>query len=122
MIIDCNIHHIPEDLFTNDELLNGFLTSIPRGYGDIAYLGETESGARQIIVEKPKGYTNLNNVEGDYSLEMKLKAMDDNGVDIGILRVAPVWQQWLRLDICKKINDSAAEMCKRSNGRLFAKQ
>jgi predicted TIM-barrel fold metal-dependent hydrolase len=82
-------------------------------------MGETESGKRQIIVEKPRGYQNLNYVEGDYSLEMKLKAMDDNGVDMAILRT-PVWQEWLRLDTCKVVNDGFADICKRSNGRLFA--
>ena len=119
MIIDINMHHLPEDLFDNEEILNGFLSTAPRGYGEIAYMGKTESGARQIIVEKPKGYQNLNYVEGDYSLEMKLKAMDDNGVDIAILRT-PVWQEWLRIDTCKAVNDRFADICKRSGGRLFA--
>ena len=119
MIIDINMHHLPEDLFTNEEVLNGFLTTAPRGFGEIAYMGTTEAGARQIILEKPKGHQNLNYVEGDYTLEMKLQAMDDNGVDMAILRT-PVWQEWLRLDTCKTVNDNFADMCKRSNGRLFA--
>lgn len=119
MIIDVNMHHLPEDLFTNEEVLNGFLTTAPRGYGEVAYMGVTESGKRQIILEKPKGYQNLNYVEGDYTLESKIKAMDDAGVDVGILRV-PVWQEWLQLDTCKIVNDNAADMCKRSNGRLYA--
>lgn len=119
MIIDANMHHLPENLFDSEEVLNGFLSTAPRGYGEIAYMGKTDGGKRQIIVEKPKGCQNLNYVEGDYSLEMKIKAMDDNGVDKGILRV-PVWQEWLRLETCKIVNDNAADMCKRSNGRLYA--
>jgi len=119
MIIDSNMHHLPEDLFTNEEMLNGFLSTAPRSFGEIAYMGTTEAGARQLILEKPKGYQNLNYVEGDYSLEMKLKTMDENGVDIAILRV-PVWQEWLRVDTCRIVNDNAADMCKRSAGRLFA--
>jgi predicted TIM-barrel fold metal-dependent hydrolase len=119
VIIDVNMHHLPEDLFDNEEVLNGFLSTAPRGYGEIASMGKTEAGKRQIIVEKPKGCQNLNYVEGDYSLEMKLKAMDENGVDKAILRV-PVWQEWLRLETCKVVNDNAADMCKRSGGRLFA--
>ena len=119
MIIDVNMHHLPEDLFTNEEVLNGFLTTAPRGFGEIASMGMTEGGKRQLILEKPKGYQNLNYVEGDYNLESKINAMDENGVDIGLLRV-PVWQEWLRLDTCKIVNDNAADMCKRSNGRLFA--
>ncbi|MCD7860977.1 MAG: amidohydrolase [Oscillospiraceae bacterium] len=119
MIIDVNMHHLPEDLFTNEEVLNGFLTTAPRGFGEIAHMGMTEGGQRQLILEKPAGYQNLNYVEGDYTLESKLKSMDANGVDIGLLRV-PVWQEWLRLDTCKVVNDNAADMCKRSNGRLYA--
>jgi len=119
VIIDINMHHLPEDLFTNEKVLNGFLSSAPRGFGEIATMGTTESGKRQLILEKPKGYQNLNYVEGDYSLEAKLKAMDENGVDKAILRV-PVWQEWLPLEICKIVNDNAADMCKRSNGRIYA--
>ncbi len=119
MVIDINVHHLPEDLFTNEEVLNGFLTTAPRGFGEIASLGTTEGGQRQMILEKPKGYQNLNYVEGDYSLESKIKAMDDAGVDYAIMRV-PVWQEWLRLDTCKIVNDNAADICKRSEGRIFS--
>ncbi len=118
-IIDINIHHLPEDLFTNEKVLNGFLNTAPRGFGEIASLGTVESGKRQLILEKPKGYQNLNYVEGDYSMEAKLKAMDDAGVDKAIMRV-PVWQEWLQLDTCKIVNDNAAKICRESGGRLFA--
>lgn len=119
MIIDINMHHLPEDLFTNEKILDGFLSTAPRGFGEIASLGTVESGVKQLILEKPKGYQNLNYVDGDYSLEAKLKAMDDAGVDIAILRV-PVWQEWLRLETCKIVNDNAADMCKRSGGRIYS--
>jgi uncharacterized protein len=119
VIIDINIHHLPNNLFSNEEIMDGFLSSVPRECGEIAYLGTVESGKKQLILEKPKGYQNLNYVEGDYSLEAKLQAMNDAGVDIALMRV-PVWQEWLKLDTCKLINDEAADMCKRSNGRLYA--
>lgn len=119
MIIDINMHHLPEDLFTNEKILDGFLSTAPRGFGEIASLGTVESGVKQLILEKPKGYQNLNYVDGDYSLEAKLKAMDDAGVDIAILRV-PVWQEWLRLETCKIVNDNAADMCKRSGDRIYS--
>lgn len=119
MIIDINMHHLPGDLFTNEKILHGFLSTAPRGFGEIARLGKTEEGVDQLILEKPAGYQNLNYVDGDYSLEAKLKAMDDAGVDIAILRV-PVWQEWLRLETCKIINDEAADLCERSKGRLYA--
>lgn len=118
-VVDINIHHLPEDLFTNEAILNGFLNSAPRGFGEIARVIEMESGKKQLILEKPAGYQNLNYVEGDYSAEAKLAAMDEAGVDYGIMRV-PVWQEWLGLETCKAVNDNAADIVKRSNGRLFA--
>jgi len=118
-VVDINIHHLPEDLFTNPKILNGFLDSAPRGFGEIARVETMGSGKRHLILEKPKGYPNLNYVEGDYSAESKLAAMDDAGVDYGIMRV-PVWQEWLDLETCKAVNDNAFDIVKRSNGRLFA--
>ncbi|MDN4491441.1 amidohydrolase family protein [Demequina sp. SYSU T00068] len=118
-VIDINIHHLPEDLFDNPAMLDGFLSTAPRGFGEIATVAEMEDGRKQLILEKPKGYQNLNYVEGDYSVDAKLRAMDDAGVDYGIMRV-PVWQEWLRLDTCKAVNDNAHEIVKRSGGRLFS--
>ncbi|MFG1928786.1 amidohydrolase family protein [Cryptosporangium sp. NPDC048952] len=118
-VVDINIHHLPEDLFSNPKMLNGFLDSAPRGFGEIARVAQLEDGRQQLILEKPAGYQNLNYVDGDYSAEAKLAAMDEAGVDYGIMRV-PVWQEWLPLETCKEVNDNAAEIVKRSHGRLFA--
>jgi predicted TIM-barrel fold metal-dependent hydrolase len=118
-VVDINIHHLPEDLFTNEKILNGFLNSAPRGFGEIASVTTMESGKKQLILETPRGYQNLNYVEGDYSVESKLAAMDEAGVDYGVMRV-PVWQEWLGLETCRAVNDNAAEIVSRSNGRLFA--
>jgi len=118
-VVDINIHHLPEDLFSNPKILNGFLNSAPRGFGEIASVITMESGKRQLILEKPKGHQNLNYVEGDYSAESKLKAMDEAGVDFGIMRV-PVWQEWLDLETCKAVNDNAAKIVEESGGRLFS--
>jgi hypothetical protein len=118
-VVDINIHHLPEDLFSNEKMLNAFLNSAPRGFGEIARVIEMESGKKQLILEKPAGYQNLNYVEGDYSAAAKLAAMDEAGVDYGVMRV-PVWQEWLPLEACKEINDNAFEIVKNSNGRLFS--
>ena len=118
-VVDINIHHLPEDLFDNEAILNGFLDSAPRGFGEIASVITMDNGKKQLVLEKPKGYPNLNYVEGDYSAEAKLKAMDEAGVDYGIMRV-PVWQEWLGLDTCRRVNDNAAEIVKRADGRLFS--
>jgi len=118
-VVDINIHHLPEDLFTNEKILNGFLDSAPRGFGEIARVITMDSGKKQLILEKPAGFQNLNYVEGDYSAEAKLAAMDEAGVDYGIMRV-PVWQEWLGLETCRAVNDNAAEIVQKSNGRLFS--
>jgi len=123
-VVDVHMDFLPEDLFTNDWLREGFLNCIPSMYTDYsARMGEVpgRTGARQMILEKPKGYQNLNYVEGDYSLEFKITAMDQEGVDYAILRT-PVWQEWLPLDLCKYVNDAAADMIdmiKRADGRMF---
>ncbi|GAA1915654.1 amidohydrolase family protein [Microbacterium aoyamense] len=118
-VVDINVHHLPEDLFTNEKILNGFLNSAPRGFGEIARVDTTDAGKKHLILEKPKGHQNLNYVDGDYSAEAKLAAMDDAGVDYGIMRV-PVWQEWLDLETCRAVNDNAADIVQRSNGRLFS--
>lgn len=118
-VVDINVHHLPEDLFTNEKILNGFLNSAPRGFGEIARVDTTDAGKKHLILEKPKGHQNLNYVDGDYSAEAKLTAMDDAGVDYGIMRV-PVWQEWLDLDTCRAVNDNAADIVRRSSGRLFS--
>lgn len=117
-VIDVNMHMLPTDLFTNEKVLNGFLYSAPLGFGMKAYLDKTPDGQKeQMILEYPEGKQILNYVEGDYTLEAKIGAMDEAGVDIAMLRM-PVWQEWLPLDICKIVNDQAAEMCRQSEGRL----
>jgi predicted TIM-barrel fold metal-dependent hydrolase len=118
-VVDINIHHLPEDLFSNEKILNAFLNSAPRGFGEIARVITMDSGKKQLILEKPAGYQNLNYVEGDYSADAKLAAMDEAGVDYGIMRV-PVWQEWLPLEACKEVNDNAYKIVQESKGRLFS--
>ena len=82
-VIDDNMHFLPTNLFTNEEVLHGFLYSAPVTFGMKAYLGKTPDGTKdQVILEYPEGKQILNYVDGDYT--------------------------------------QAAEMCKRSEGRLVA--
>ncbi len=119
-VIDDNMHFLPTDLFTNDKVLNGFLYSAPITMGVKAYLDKTPDGTKnQVVLACDNGDEILNYVEGDYTLEAKINAMDEAGVDVAMLRM-PVWQEWLPLEICKIVNDQAAEMCRQSEGRLLA--
>ncbi|MBP2653188.1 MAG: amidohydrolase 2 [Firmicutes bacterium] len=120
MIVDIDIDYVPENLFTNEKILNGFLECVPRTFGEVAYLGMVPgTDRRQIVLEKPAGYENLNYAEGQYSLEVKLQDMAEAGVDVGILRL-PVWHEWLPTEMCRIVNDGLADMVKRSNGKLLA--
>jgi len=118
-IIDINIHHLPENFFSSDKVRDEFLSTAPRAYGWKAEVFTMESGKRQMNLEYPKGYSNLNYVEGDYSAASKLAAMDEAGVDYAIMRV-PVWQEWLRIEGCREVNDNAYKIVKESGGRLFS--
>jgi predicted TIM-barrel fold metal-dependent hydrolase len=118
-IIDINIHHLPENFFSNEKIRDDFLSTVPRAYGWVAEVFKMESGKQQMNLEYPKGYSNLNYVEGDYSAASKLAAMDEAGVDYAIMRV-PVWQEWLALEGCKEVNNNAYKIVKESKGRLFS--
>jgi predicted TIM-barrel fold metal-dependent hydrolase len=119
-VIDDNMHYLPADLFSNEKIMRGFLDCVPFTFGLEASLAKTPDGTKdQLVLQYPKGQDILNYVDGDYSLEAKIEAMDEAGVDIAILRM-PVWQEWLPIDMCKYVNEGAAEMCKQSGGRLKA--
>jgi predicted TIM-barrel fold metal-dependent hydrolase len=118
-VIDGNMHFLPTDLFTNEKVMQGFLDCVPFTFGMHAHRGKTPDGKKEQLILEYGGEEILNYVEGDYSLEAKLSAMDEAGVDVAMLRM-PVWQEWLPLDMCQYVNDGAAEMCKRSGGRLVA--
>jgi hypothetical protein len=59
MIIDINMHHLPQNLFNDEKMLDAFISTAPRGYGEVAYVDAVESGRQRIVLEKPKGYHNL---------------------------------------------------------------
>ena len=120
MIVDTNMYWIPEELFTDDSLMEEFIRCIPREYGVYAHC-ETVSGTgqKQIVIEKPKGYQNLNYVQGEYEIETQLADMDRAGVDRAILKT-PCCQEWLSLELCRRFNDGMAEHVRRGRGRFAA--
>jgi predicted TIM-barrel fold metal-dependent hydrolase len=114
MIIDDNMHWLPEDLFTNRTMLEDYIKIVPRAYGEYARLATIpETGKEQIIIEKPKGYQNLNFAANHlFRAEERLELMEKAGIDIAILRI-PCWQEWLSLELCKQVNDGMAKDIKR---------
>lgn len=120
MIIDANLYWVPETLFTDLELQNKFLSVIPAKYDWYAHVEKVPGTQKvQFIFEKPKGYPNLNYLQGDYELEKQLADMDAAGVDQAVMKL-PGCAEWLDLELCRYFNDQAAEHAKKSGGRLIA--
>lgn len=118
MIIDANMHWLPEDLFTNKPLLDGFMSCVP----DDEHVYVTRmpgTDLDQIVIEKPRGYENLNYAENQYDSALQIKDMDEAGIDTAILRI-PVWQSWLNLEMSRKVNDGLQSHLERFPGRFRA--
>jgi len=121
MVIDINMHVLPDLLFKDEAVLESFLRAAPRAYGEFAFVRDLpgSGGKRQIQVEKPRGYENLN--FSDYSIDpdARIKVMDQAGLDIAILRT-PCWQEWLSLEMCKMVNDGVHKTVQDHPDRLRA--
>lgn len=119
MIIDANMYWLPEALFTDDKLLKEFLSEIPEEYGWYGYIKEiSESNLKQIVLEKPKGFQNLNYIQGEYQLEKQLADLDLSGIEKAVLKL-PGCHEWMSLSLCKRFNDGMAEHARESNHRLI---
>jgi len=120
MIIDANMHWLPENLFKDKSLLDSFINCVPCAYGEYAKI-TTIPGTKlqQIVIEKPLGFENLNYAENQYNTEIQLKDMDEAGIDVAILRI-PCWQEWLSLDMCRIVNDGLAKHVKEHPDRFRA--
>ena len=120
MIVDANMHWLPENLFKDKSLRDSFINAVPCAYGEYAKIA-TISGTKtqQIVIEKPKGYENLNYAENQYDPKNRLKDMDTAGVDKAILRI-PCWQEWLSLEMCKMVNDGLAKHVRQHPDRFLA--
>ena len=82
MIIDANMHWLPEDLFTDEDLRDSFIGCVPESEGEYCSLKPMPgTELQQIVIEKPAGYENLNYAENQYDIATQLKDMDEAGVD-----------------------------------------
>ena len=120
MIIDSNMHWLPENLFDDEALLESFLNVVPRQYGiHDRVCAIPGKDLRQIVIEQPQGCEVLNYAENQYNSELQIKDMNEAGIDKGLLRI-PCWQEWLDLETCKKLNNAIAGQLKANPGRFIA--
>jgi uncharacterized protein len=120
MIIDANMYWFPEEIFADENLMKKFLSAIPVASEVYGYETISEKNQlKQIVIEKPKGYQNLNYAQGDYILEKQLADMDQAGVDKAVLKL-PGCQEWLNVDLCRQFNDGISNHVKQSHGRMTA--
>ncbi|OGO22994.1 MAG: hypothetical protein A2144_12395 [Chloroflexi bacterium RBG_16_50_9] len=109
MIIDVCMGWLPENFFKDEPLVNTFIRSIPRAYGeDVKLTPVPGREMKQIVISKPKGYENLNVSEMITDSKGHLAVMDEAKVDKAVLRVA-CWQEWLDLETCQRINNEMAK-------------
>ncbi|KPK74331.1 MAG: hypothetical protein AMJ79_14475 [Phycisphaerae bacterium SM23_30] len=118
MVIDINMHWLPPELLHDKDLMDQYLHIVPRAYDTYAYLSKIPgTDIDQIIIEKPRGYVNLNMGPESIDPKGRIAAMDEGGIDKAILRV-PCFQEWLPLDMCKQVNDGMAAYAKKYPGRF----
>ncbi len=118
MVIDINMHSLPQYLFEDEKTLAAYVRIAPRAYGESAHVTVAE-GRKQLIVEKPRGYENLNFSYNTVDPEARIRVMDQAGIDKAILRT-PCWEEWLTLDMCKELNDDNARVAGENPDRLMA--
>jgi hypothetical protein len=120
MIIDINMHALPENLFQDEALLQSFLRTVPQAYGESARLTTVPgTDKKQIVIEKPRGYANLNFGHNTVDIKARLEIMEKAGLDKAILRT-PCWQEWLPLEICHQVNDSMAKAVNQHPDKFLA--
>jgi predicted TIM-barrel fold metal-dependent hydrolase len=121
MIIDINMHVLPEFLFKDEAVLESYLRIVPRAYGEFASVRDLPGGRpgqKQIAIEMPRGYENLNFSDFNFDSVARIKIMDEAGLDKAILRT-PCWQEWLTLEMCKQFNDSMYKVVQEHPDRLM---
>jgi predicted TIM-barrel fold metal-dependent hydrolase len=106
-------------LFSDKELLGMYLRSVPKGYDYEVKLSTVPGTDRkQIVISKPKGYEGLNYTNLHTDPLIRLKAMDEAGVDRALLR-HPCWEEWFSLEACKKANDLLAKYVSEHSDRVM---
>ena len=118
MIVDIDMHWHPESVFSDKSLLNAYIRST-KAAGQFVELRDIPGTKKQqMVVCQPEGVENLNLADVFVGVEDRLKAMDEAGVDKGILRIC-CFQQWMNLELLKRVNNLMADYIKQYPGRFL---
>ena len=120
MIVDNNMHWMPETLFEDETLLNTFLRLPPKEENYHAEIRPIPgSDEKQLTIDQPLGYTNLNYTNRDVDAAKRIETMDAVRVDRAILRL-PCYEEWIDLATARRVNDMMAETVQKNPDRLSA--
>lgn len=120
LIIDTAMDKVPGKVFSDSDTFEKWIGCVPTHEGaQHVHVSELSDGRRQVSLELPDGFGNASLVEGEYSLEATLAAMDACGIEKAIIRI-PVWGEWMTQDLCEMANDAYAEFAAASGGRIAA--
>lgn len=118
MVIDANVYWFPEAMFEEDALRSRLFLDASRASETACKMVERD-GKKQIVVEKPIGCPSVDYIQGDYTLEAMLAALDEAGIEQAVMKV-PCLHEWMGLELCRYFNDGMANFSRRSGGRLIA--
>jgi len=119
LIVDAHMEWLPESFFTDKKLLDMYLNSVPRGYGNEVKLGTVPGTNRtQVVISKPKGFENLNYTSTHTDHRNRTRALDEAGIDKVVLRL-PCWEEWLSLKASAKTNDLMAKYVNEHGDRFL---
>jgi len=119
MIVDVNWHWLPHNFFSDESLLNAFIRTIPRAYGEHVKLSTIPgTKLKQVVISRPEGHINLQISELHTDASHRIQAMDEGQVDKAIMRMC-IWEEWVTLELAKKVNDAMANDVKAHPDRLL---
>ena len=99
MIIDANMYWFDESIFHDKHEAERFLLEVPKSYGINGYMIENKDHIKQIVIEKPIGYQNMNYVE-DVNREVNIEIIYFGY--IAIIAVQPELSSVTAMDIRKQ--------------------
>ncbi len=119
MIVDINLSWYPDFFYTDKAFFRECLRTIPRAYGEHLIVEDVPgTDKKQIKLQRPKGYPNLEFPIEAADPEDRIRAMDEGKIDKGIMRWC-IWPEWATLEICRRVNDAMAKSVKEHPDRLL---